>query len=201
LDLINEISTSCFYGERFWQIQNGEVYPNYRRQLASQLIIHAPTDTPSQAILSVADFEQVSVKRIRRALQELFDTEFENKKEINDLILSRYHKMEEEPRETKKKKIKKKAPKKEGESAKTSSISSMELNLSPKLAELLGVNRLPRTQVVKQIWEYIKQHDLQNPNDKREILCDEKLSEILGKKTTMFKMNKALSAHLYKDDE
>jgi upstream activation factor subunit UAF30 len=149
----------------------------------------------------VADFEQVSVKRIRRALQELFDTEFENKKEINGLILSRYHRMEEEPREPKKKKVKKKAPKKDGESAKTSSISSLELNLSPKLAELLGVNKLPRTQVVKQIWEYIKEHNLQNPNDKREILCDEKLSEILGKKTTMFKMNKALSAHLYKDDE
>ncbi|ONH68129.1 Protein TRI1 [Cyberlindnera fabianii] len=183
------------------------------------------------AILSVADLEQVSVKRIRRALQELFVVDFEdNKQQINELILERYHKLmdeKEKQEERKKRKMeeedaryaqqlagegsrsrratsvtaqkprKKRAPSAPGSNA----ISSMELNLSPKLQELLGAARLPRTQVVKQVWEYIKANDLQNPNDKREIICDEKLEPIFGKKTNMFTMNKALSEHLYKDDE
>lgn len=57
--------------------------------------------------------------------------------------------------------------------------------------------------MVKKVWDYIKAHDLQNPNDKREILCenDDKMRDVFGKKTTMFRMNKTLSEHLYKDDE
>lgn len=68
---------------------------------------------------------------------------------------------------------------------------------SPELAEIVGADKLPRSEVVSKIWEYIKKHDLQNPQDKREILADDKLEKIFGKKkASMFEMNKHLSAHL-----
>jgi hypothetical protein len=47
------------------------------------------------------------------------------------------------------------------------------------------------------MWDYIKKHNLQNPSNKREILADEKLEPIFGKKkVTMFEMNKHLAQHL-----
>jgi chromatin remodeling complex protein RSC6 len=68
---------------------------------------------------------------------------------------------------------------------------------SPELAEIVGKGPLPRSEVVSKVWEYIKKHDLQNPKDKREILADDKLEKIFGKKSaSMFEMNKHLSAHL-----
>ncbi len=52
---------------------------------------------------------------------------------------------------------------------------------------------MSRPQVVKNIWVYIKSNDLQNPADRREILCDDKLKSIFGvDKINMFKMNKTL---------
>ncbi|CAA7393554.1 unnamed protein product [Spirodela intermedia] len=52
--------------------------------------------------------------------------------------------------------------------------------VSPAMQELLGVAEIPRTQAVKQIWNYIKQNDLQDPTDKKVIICDEKLKPIFG---------------------
>ena len=47
------------------------------------------------------------------------------------------------------------------------------------------------------MWEYIKSNNLQNPENKREILADEKLQKVFGKdKVTMFEMNKYISAHV-----
>jgi upstream activation factor subunit UAF30 len=70
--------------------------------------------------------------------------------------------------------------------------------LSEALADLVGTNILPRPQVVKAIWEHIKKHDLQNPEDKREILCDKKLKKVMGgeDKVTMFNMNRHVTTHL-----
>lgn len=68
---------------------------------------------------------------------------------------------------------------------------------SPELAEIVGGDKLPRTEVVKKVWEYIKKNDLQNPKDKREILADEKLEKIFGgKKATMFQLSGFLAKHL-----
>jgi upstream activation factor subunit UAF30 len=51
--------------------------------------------------------------------------------------------------------------------------------------------------VVSKIWEYIRSHDLQNPDNRREILADDKLRRVFGKnKVTMFEMNKHLAGHL-----
>lgn len=75
------------------------------------------------------------------------------------------------------------------------------VGLSPALQEFLGQEEMPRTQVVKAVWEYIKEKDLQNPEDRREIICDEAMKPIFGDKMTMFSMNKILSKHLYNLDD
>mmetsp|Transcript_15854 Transcript_15854/g.45793 ORF Transcript_15854/g.45793 Transcript_15854/m.45793 type:complete len:316 (+) Transcript_15854:385-1332(+) len=70
--------------------------------------------------------------------------------------------------------------------------------LSDTMAAVVGKDILPRPQVVTALWNYIKKNDLQNPNDKREILCDDKLKAVMGgnKKVTMFNMNRYITEHL-----
>ena len=68
---------------------------------------------------------------------------------------------------------------------------------SADLAAITGKDALPRSEVVSKMWDYIKKNNLQNPENKREILADDKLEKIFGtKKVTMFEMNKHLSRHL-----
>ena len=68
---------------------------------------------------------------------------------------------------------------------------------SAALAAVIGNEPVARPEAVKKMWEYIKAHNLQNPENKREILADDKLEKVFGtKKVTMFEMNKHLSAHL-----
>ncbi|WP_150127070.1 SWIB/MDM2 domain-containing protein [Sphingomonas panacis] len=68
---------------------------------------------------------------------------------------------------------------------------------SADLAEIVGKADLPRSEVVKKVWDYIKKHDLQDAKDRRQINGDDKLQKIFGKKSvSMFEMNKHLSAHL-----
>jgi upstream activation factor subunit UAF30 len=62
---------------------------------------------------------------------------------------------------------------------------------------VVGSSPLPRGQVVSKMWEYIRSHNLQNPENRREILADDKLRRVFGKdKVTMFEMNKHLTGHL-----
>jgi chromatin remodeling complex protein RSC6 len=72
------------------------------------------------------------------------------------------------------------------------------MNLSADLEAVVGKGPMPRSQVVKNIWVYIKKHDLQNPKNKRNILADENLKKVFGGKgeVTMFEMTKLVSAHL-----
>ncbi len=71
------------------------------------------------------------------------------------------------------------------------------MTVSPELAEVVGKGPMPRSEVVKKLWAYIKKNDLQNPKNKRNILADDKLAEIFGKKeVTMFEMTKLVSKHL-----
>ena len=72
------------------------------------------------------------------------------------------------------------------------------MKLSAELEEVIGKGPMPRSEVVKQIWVYIKKHDLQNPANKRNILADDKLKAVFGGKAevTMFEMTKLVSAHL-----
>ncbi|KAI3774750.1 hypothetical protein L1987_49312 [Smallanthus sonchifolius] len=74
--------------------------------------------------------------------------------------------------------------------------------LSPQLQKFTGEPEMARTEVVKKIWAYIKEKDLQNPKNKRKILCDEMLQEIFRVKSIdMFQMNKALSKHIWPIEE
>ena len=71
------------------------------------------------------------------------------------------------------------------------------LQPSKELAAVVGSNPLPRAQMVSRVWDYIKQHNLQNPQNRREVLADDKLKPIFGKdKVTMFEMNRYLAQHL-----
>jgi chromatin remodeling complex protein RSC6 len=68
---------------------------------------------------------------------------------------------------------------------------------SAMLAAVVGAMPLPRTEVVKKVWEYIKKNDLQDAINKRMINADEKLREIFGKaKVSMFEMTKIINQHL-----
>ncbi|OWZ30192.1 upstream activation factor subunit UAF30 [Cryptococcus neoformans] len=72
-----------------------------------------------------------------------------------------------------------------------------ELLLSDSLADLVGTHSLSRPQVVKHIWAYVKERNLQDSNDKRYILCDDKLREVFHTdRLHMFTMNKILVNHL-----
>ncbi|TFK85125.1 SWIB-domain-containing protein [Polyporus arcularius HHB13444] len=76
-----------------------------------------------------------------------------------------------------------------------------EYTLSPPLAALLGVEKLSRPQVVKQLWVHIKANNMQNPENKKEIMCDESFRAVFGvDKIDMFKMNKELGVHLYEPE-
>jgi chromatin remodeling complex protein RSC6 len=72
------------------------------------------------------------------------------------------------------------------------------LQPSSELAAVVGSTPLPRTEVVSRVWEYIKAHNLQNPENKREILADDKLRPVFGgkEKVSMFEMNKHFAQHL-----
>ncbi|MBM6583463.1 sigma-70 family RNA polymerase sigma factor [Microvirga sp. BT689] len=72
------------------------------------------------------------------------------------------------------------------------------LQPSPELSAIVGTAPLPRPEVVSKVWEYIKKHKLQNPQNKREIMADEKLQAVFGgkNKVSMFEMNKHLAQHL-----
>jgi chromatin remodeling complex protein RSC6 len=71
------------------------------------------------------------------------------------------------------------------------------LTPSPALAAIVGTQPLPRTEVTKRLWDYIKAHNLQNPANKRNILCDAKLKAVMGKdEVTMFEMTGLVGKHL-----
>ncbi|KAH8645524.1 hypothetical protein BX600DRAFT_166613 [Xylariales sp. PMI_506] len=76
-------------------------------------------------------------------------------------------------------------------------------NLSTPLAEVCGGEyTLSRPQVVKKLWEHIKANELQDPKDKRQIRCDEKMHAVFKQsKVDMFQMNKMIGDHLYPLDE
>ncbi|MEX0916995.1 MAG: SWIB/MDM2 domain-containing protein [Candidatus Paceibacterota bacterium] len=72
------------------------------------------------------------------------------------------------------------------------------LELSADLEAVVGKGPMPRSEVVKKLWEYIKGKDLQDPSDKRNINADEKLKKVFDGKDTvnMFEMTKLVSKHL-----
>ena len=89
------------------------------------------------------------------------------------------------------------APKKAKSARKPNAAFMKALTPSAVLAEIVGNKPLPRTQVVSKIWDYIKKHNLQNPKNKRNIIADDKLAKLFGKKeVTMFELAGIVGKHL-----
>ena len=90
------------------------------------------------------------------------------------------------------------APAKKKTARKPNAAFMKPLTPSKELAEIVGATPLPRTEVVKKIWVYIKKHNLQDAKNKRQILADDKLKAVFaGKKSvSMFEMTKLVSNHL-----
>ncbi|MHB1330838.1 MAG: SWIB/MDM2 domain-containing protein [Minisyncoccota bacterium] len=72
------------------------------------------------------------------------------------------------------------------------------MKISADLSEIVGKGPMPRTEVTKKLWVYIKKHKLQDPKNKRNINADDNLKKIFGSKKTvsMFDMTKLVSKHL-----
>ena len=81
---------------------------------------------------------------------------------------------------------------------KANSAFMKELKPSTELAEIVGDKPLPRTEVVKKLWAYIKKKGLQDKKNKRMINADENLLKVFGgkKQVSMFDMTKLVSKHL-----
>jgi chromatin remodeling complex protein RSC6 len=93
---------------------------------------------------------------------------------------------------------KKKATKKSGKKRTPSAAFMRPMQPSAALAAVVGSNPLPRTEVTKKLWAYIKRNGLQDSKNRRAINADEKLRPVFGGKSqvTMFDMTKLVSRHL-----
>lgn len=70
--------------------------------------------------------------------------------------------------------------------------------VSPELQAIVGESALPRTQIVKQLWTYIRANNLQDPSNKRNIICNDALRMVFDTDSTdMFQMNKLLAKHIW----
>lgn len=74
------------------------------------------------------------------------------------------------------------------------------VNVSADLAAIVGTGPMPRTEIIKKIWDYIKKNNLQDPTNKRNINPDDKLAKVFGSKNAvdMFQMTKLVSKHIVK---
>ena len=98
-----------------------------------------------------------------------------------------------------KKPAKKAAPKKaSGVKRKPNAAFMKPMTPSASLAAVIGSTPVPRTEVTKKLWAYIKKNDLQDSKNRRNINADDKLKEVFGGKKTvsMFEMTKLVAGHL-----
>jgi hypothetical protein len=92
----------------------------------------------------------------------------------------------------------KKAPAKKAAKRTPNAAFMKALTPSSELAAVVGDKPLPRTEVVKKLWAYIKKHGLQDAKNKRNINADDKLKAVFGgkKSVSMFEMTSLVSKHL-----
>ena len=90
------------------------------------------------------------------------------------------------------------APKKAASARKPNAAFMKEMRPSSELAAVVGTSPMPRTEVTKKIWDYIKKNKLQDSVNKRQINADDKLRAVFGgkNKVSMFEMTKLVSNHL-----
>ncbi|XP_076891645.1 upstream activation factor subunit UAF30-like [Bidens hawaiensis] len=162
--------------------------------------------------LSTSDFTTTTTASIRRQLEHDFGVDLSDKKAFIrqqiDLYLEQNNNEEDEDEvdveqqqagNGKSGGSKKPGSKKENKEVQKKGGGFTKLcSLSPQLQKFTGVSELAITEVVKQLWSYIREHDLQDPANRRNIRCDGPLQELFGVDTIdMFQMNKALSKHIW----
>jgi len=96
------------------------------------------------------------------------------------------------------KKAKKAAKKKSGVKRKPNAAFMKPMTPTATLAAVIGGSPLPRTEVTKKLWAYIKRNGLQDSKNRRNINADDKLQDVFGgkKQVSMFEMTKLVSRHL-----
>ncbi|KAH7335001.1 SWIB/MDM2 domain-containing protein [Rhizoctonia solani] len=149
----------------------------YARKLASELNGH---NTRGGSVGKKK--ESKSRRKVTKSAEEIHDSD-----------------EDEAPKKKSKPKRAKKVDSGDGETKKRGGYQK-EYALSPALAAFTGVPALSRPQIVKRLWDHIKANSLQNPQDKREILCDEQMRSLFGvDKINMFQMNKVIGDHIIND--
>ena len=93
---------------------------------------------------------------------------------------------------------KKKTAKKKAAPRKANAAFMRPMNISDDLAVVIGAKPIPRTEVTKKLWLYIKKHGLQDSKNRRNINADAALKKVFGGKSTvsMFEMTKLVGKHL-----
>ena len=156
-----------------------------------------PTDelllSEIRAILLKGKIEDLTVKLVLTKLQDCFGCDLTDRKawvrESLTTIINEANSDEEEEEAVEA------TEKKEGGFAK-------EYNLSAPLAVVCEKSVSSRTEITKLLWVYIRKNNLQNPTDKRQILCDDNFQKIFKrKKVTMFKMAALLTDNLYEIED
>ena len=150
--------------------------------------------TRLREILKTSDLEKTTGKSIRKQLEKELSADLSGYKPVIREEIEKYLQGE--------------AIRQSQESAQTTLAASPSKSkggygclLSPELSAFMGgVFECPRTQVVKELWAYIKSKDLQNPKDRRKINLDEELAKLFKPPLTMLNMNKQLSRHCKTDD-
>lgn len=101
------------------------------------------------------------------------------------------------PKKAVKKVAKKKAAPKKKAARKPNAAFMAPLTASPALAEVIGTKPLPRTEIVKKIWEYIRKNNCQDKKNRRMINADSKLKPLFGKdQISMFELAKVVNKHV-----
>ncbi len=97
-----------------------------------------------------------------------------------------------------KKPAKKKAAPKKKTARKPNAAFMKPMQPDEALGAIVGSKPIPRTEITKKLWDYIKKNNLQNPANKREIMADDKLKPVFGGKgkVSMFEMTKLVSKHM-----
>lgn len=156
-------------------------------------------------LLKEVDLATTSEKMLRKRLQEEFKVDLSSKKALLRAEIQAYLEEQEKnnPQEEEEDEASEEEEEDDGSNKRKKGSSHAFGNvLSEPMREFLGMQRCPRTQVVKKIWEYVKANKLQLETNKRIIVLDDKLKTLFpGERVDMFKMQKHLSRHVFKAED
>ncbi|GJJ08475.1 hypothetical protein Clacol_002693 [Clathrus columnatus] len=171
-----DYDSKSFTKSRKTNNRSGLTDEEYARQLSSEL-----NQRPSRTGRNNGSVEKgPSSSKAKKSRSEIVDSDDGNDKE--DISTNSKKRKASKPR------------KKSSSSGEAKGGFAKEFTLSEPLSAVVGVNQLSRPQVVKRLWAYIKDRQLQNPENKKEILCDDYLRNLFNvDKINMFTMNKILS--------